>query len=163
MESIVYSRLAFVVLVGILSLIAPTRVAYTERITVDAPIMDVYDDIRLQEHLMRWSTWPKDTKSTCTVEGPYGQVGAKSAFFTKGNRVGHLEGISLKENEEVALTLVGPGLPHHPRLTFELQAIGENLTKVLAPLSSMNCPARSMRSGNLPDCRNGRGRYIARI
>ena len=132
MEIALYGLLAIVALVAVLSLIAPAKVEYTEEITVDAPIKNVYDDIRLQAHLMRWSAWPKETKSTCTVEGPDGQVGAKTAFFTKGKRVGHQEVVGLKENEEVALTLVGPGPPHRPRLTFELRANGENRTKVLA-------------------------------
>lgn len=132
MDIVIYGLLALVILVAILSLAAPTRVAYTEEITVAAPIRDVYDDIRLQEHLMRWSAWPQETRSTCTVEGPDGQVGAKTAFFTKGKRVGYQEVVSLTQDQEVALVLFGPGPPHRPRLTFELRALGDNQTQVLA-------------------------------
>ena len=132
MEYILYGLLGLVVLIGLLSALAPTRVEYTEDITVNAPAAQVYDDIRLQEHLMRWSAWPQETKSTCTVEGPDGKVGAKTAFFTKGKRVGHQEIVSLKENEEVVLTLVGPGPPHKPKLTFELKSLGADRTRVLA-------------------------------
>ncbi|MEL6689301.1 MAG: hypothetical protein AAFP28_03190, partial [Pseudomonadota bacterium] len=84
------------------------------------------------EHLMRWSAWPKETKSTCTVEGADGETGAKTVFFTKGIRVGHQEVVSLKENEEVVLTLVGPGPPHKPKLTFELRPESDRRTRVLA-------------------------------
>lgn len=132
MEIALYGLLALVVLIGLLSALAPTLVAYTEEVLIDAPVSDVYDDIRLQEHLMRWSAWPQETKSTCTVEGPDGQVGTKTAFFTKGKRVGYQEVVSLKQDQEVALVLFGPGPPHRPRLTFELRANGENRTLVLA-------------------------------
>ncbi len=42
-------------LVVFLSALAPTRIAYVETIDIAAPVADVYDDIRLQERLMRWS------------------------------------------------------------------------------------------------------------
>jgi hypothetical protein len=132
MEVALYGLLALIALIGLLSALAPTRVAYTEHVLIDAPVRDVYDDIRLQEHLMRWSAWPQETKSTCTVEGLDGQVGAKTAFFTKGKRVGYQEVVSLKQDQEVAIVLFGPGPPHRPRLTFELQAMGENRTEVVA-------------------------------
>ncbi|MEO0618844.1 MAG: SRPBCC family protein [Pseudomonadota bacterium] len=121
---------ALVAVIAVLAFVAPRRVAYTETITVNAPVGDVYDDIRLQEHLMRWSAWPLETKSTCSVEGNDGTVGAKTAFFTKGKRVGHQEVVALRENKEVALTLVGPGPPHKPRLTFELTPTGSEQTRV---------------------------------
>jgi len=132
MEIAIYGLLALIAVIGLLSALSPTRVAYTEEIVINAPVRDVYDDIRLQEHLMRWSAWPQETKSTCTVEGPDGQVGAKTAFFTKGKRVGHQEIVSLRQDQEVALVLFGPGPPHRPRLTFELRAKGERQTHVLA-------------------------------
>ncbi|WP_224815147.1 SRPBCC family protein [Hasllibacter sp. MH4015] len=132
MEIAFYIVLGLAALVALLSALAPTRVAYTEEISVDAPVEDVYDDIRLQEHLMRWSAWPKQTKSSCSVEGPDGEVGAKTLFFTKGKRVGHQEVVHLKENEEIVLTLVGPGPPHRPKLTFELCPEGDARTRVMA-------------------------------
>ena len=103
MEMALFVLLGLVVLVVLLSALAPTKVEYTEEITVDAPVGNVYDDIRRQEHLMRWSAWPKETKSTCTVEGEDGETGAKTVFFTKGKRVGHQEVVRLKENEEILL------------------------------------------------------------
>ncbi|MEM9880501.1 MAG: hypothetical protein AAF862_14620 [Pseudomonadota bacterium] len=121
-----------ILVVAVLSALAPVRVEYTEELTVNAAAVDVYDDIRLQARLMRWSAWPKETKSTCSVEGKDGQVGTKTLFFTKGKRAGYQEIKSLKENKEVALTLVGPGPPHKPKLTFELQQLAENRTHVCA-------------------------------
>ena len=132
METILYGLLAICILIGLLSALAPSRVQYTEEIMVEASAAEIYDDIRLQEHLMRWSAWPKETNSTCTVEGTDGQVGTKTAFFSKGKRIGHQEVVALKENEEVAMTLVGPGPPHRPRLTFELRPLGNQRTQVLA-------------------------------
>jgi hypothetical protein len=132
MEFALYGLLALIVLIGLLSALSPVRVAYTEEVTINAPVGNVYDDIRLQEHLMRWSAWPQETKSTCTVEGPDGQIGAKTVFFTKGKRVGYQEVVSLKQDQEVALVLFGPGPPHRPRLTFELRALDDNRTQVLA-------------------------------
>lgn len=111
MEIAIYGLLALVAVIGLLSALSPTRVAYTEEILIDAPVRDVYDDIRLQEHLMRWSAWPQETKSTCTVEGPDGEIGAKTAFFTKGKRVGHQEIVRLQQDQVVEMVLFGPGPP----------------------------------------------------
>ncbi|MEM6589906.1 MAG: SRPBCC family protein [Pseudomonadota bacterium] len=132
MEFLLCILLGLIALVAVLSAIAPARVEYTEQIIVDAPVAHVYDDIRLQEHLMRWSAWPKETKSTCTVEGSDGETGTKTVFFTKGKRIGHQEVVHLKENEEVVLTLVGPGPPHKPKLKFELRPEGHGSTCVMA-------------------------------
>ncbi|MEO0635142.1 MAG: SRPBCC family protein [Pseudomonadota bacterium] len=130
MEYAVYAILILVALVACLSALAPTRVEYTESVEIAAPVEQVYDDIRMQERLMRWSAWPAETKSTCAVEGTDGVVGAKTAFFTKGKRVGHQEVVELKDNQLIRLTLVGPGPPHKPELTFELHEIAENATRV---------------------------------
>lgn len=111
-EIALYIVLGLLALITLLSALAPVRVQYIEDIMINAPLGNVYDDIRFQEHLMRWSAWPKETKSTCTVEGKDGEVGAKTVFFTKGKQVGHQEVVRLKENEEVVPTLVGPGPPH---------------------------------------------------
>jgi hypothetical protein len=107
----------FIALILVLAFIAPSRVAYAGGIVVNAPISDVYDDIRPQKHLMRWSAWPQETRPTCGVEGPGGVVGTKAAFFTKGKRVGQQEVVALKENKEVALNLVG--LPPQGHTPFE--------------------------------------------
>ena len=132
MEIVLYVVASLVMIILLLALIAPTRVSYTERISINAPLHQIYDDIRLQEHLMRWSAWPKETNSTCAVEGTDGQVGTRIAFFTKGKRVGHQEIVGFQENTEISLTLVGPGPPHRPSLTFEMKTLDEKQTEVLA-------------------------------
>ena len=126
-----------ILLVALLSALSPTRVEYAEKIVVDAPVADVYDDIRLQDRLMRWSAWPKETNSKCAVDataardGEDGEIGAKTVFFSKGKPAGHQEIIGLKPNEEVAMTLVGPGPPHKPWLAFKLTPLGADRTRVV--------------------------------
>ncbi|MEM1364949.1 MAG: SRPBCC family protein [Pseudomonadota bacterium] len=130
MEILIFALVGLVVLVALLSALAPARVEYTESIEIRAPIEEVYDDIRMQERLMRWSAWPAETNSTCALEGVDGLVGARTAFFNKGKRVGHQEVMKLKDNQLVSLTLVGPGPPHKPELTFQLHEIADNRTRV---------------------------------
>lgn len=117
MELLLAGGGGLIALIVVLAFVAPSRVAYTKRVVVNTPISDVYDDIRLQKHLMRLSAWPQETRSTCGVEGPGGVVGTKTALFTKGKRVGHQEIVALKENKEVALNLVG--LPPQGDTPFE--------------------------------------------
>lgn len=137
MELLLVLAGGLVLLVVLLSALAPTRLAYTEEVIVAAPVSDVYDDIRLQERLMRWSAWPKETNSTCALdtsaafEGADGTVGARTVFFSKGKRIGHQEIVALEEDQTVAMVLEGPGPPHRPRLTFRLSPAGERRTLVV--------------------------------
>lgn len=127
------SLAALIVLVAVLSAIAPVRVTYQETIDVNAPHDQIYDDIRLQDHLMRWSAWPAETNSTCTVEpgeGGDGQVGARTVFYSKGKRFGHQEVVALTPNREVTLTLESKGPPHTPTLKFILTPKSETQTRV---------------------------------
>ncbi|MEM1030082.1 MAG: SRPBCC family protein [Myxococcota bacterium] len=124
---------ALLLVVIILSALAPTRVTYEETIDVDAPAEHVFDDIRLQDRLMRWSAWPGETKSQCAVAaGPDGDgaVGARTVFVSKGRAVGHQEIVRIVGRREVAMTLVGPGPPHEPSLRFELEALTPTSTRV---------------------------------
>ncbi|MEM9411235.1 MAG: hypothetical protein AAGA30_08985, partial [Planctomycetota bacterium] len=101
---------------------------------------DIYDDIRFQDRLMRWSAWPKETGSTCSVDeakATDGTLGARTAFFSKGKQIGFQEIVCLKENAEVALTLEGPGPPHKPMLRFILDSEGDNKTRVTAHFVNM--------------------------
>lgn len=110
----------------------PKRVRYTESIEIDAPTGAIYDHIRLQERLMRWSAWPSETGSSCACEGVDGQVGARTVFFTKtGDRFGHQEVIALDPGRRVELALQSKGPPQRTKLAFELQPLSENRTKVL--------------------------------
>ncbi|MEL6111056.1 MAG: hypothetical protein AAFU85_34035, partial [Planctomycetota bacterium] len=95
---------ALMALVSALSLLSPTRVEYSEGILIDAPAHQVYDDIRFQSRLMRWSAWPKETGSKCSVDegkAADGFVGTRTAFFSKGKQIGFQEVVDLKKNQEV--------------------------------------------------------------
>ncbi len=110
----------------------PKRVRYTETIDIDAPAADIYDHIRFQERLMRWSAWPSETGSTCACEGVDGDVGARTVFFTKkGDRFGHQEVTALDPGRRVELALESKGPPQRTKLAFELQPLGESRTWVL--------------------------------
>ncbi|MEO1284551.1 MAG: hypothetical protein AAFV92_06700 [Pseudomonadota bacterium] len=121
----------------VLSALSPTRLEYTETITINAPVGDVYDDIRFQDRLMRWSAWPRETKSKCavdtghTIEGEDGTVGTRTVFFSKGKAMGFQEIQSLKPNHSVSFTLEGAGPPHFPIMVFTLEEQGPNQTKVV--------------------------------
>lgn len=121
--------------VSLLSLLSPTRVEYTEEILIAAAPNEIYDDIRFQDRLMRWSAWPKETGSTCSVDeakSTDGTLGARTAFFSKGKQVGFQEIVDLKENSEVTLTLEGPGPPHEPTLRFTIAQHEDNRSRVTA-------------------------------
>ncbi|PSN15235.1 hypothetical protein C7293_08070 [filamentous cyanobacterium CCT1] len=114
-----------------LVLLLPNVVRYSEKIVVNAPIAEVYDNIRLQERLMSWSAWPEATGSTCSLENADGTVGARTVFFNQGKRFGHQEIIDLKPNQKVSLTLVNSGpLKHTPYLDFDLRALAKDQTEV---------------------------------
>ena len=131
MEIIVLGLLLFAVLILALVIFLPNAVRYSEKIIVNAPIEEVYDNIRLQERLMLWSAWPEATGSTCSVENTDGNIGARTVFFNKGERFGHQEIIDLKPNQKVSMTLVNSGpLKHTPYLDFNLRALSKTQTEV---------------------------------
>ncbi|MEL6225724.1 MAG: hypothetical protein AAFR01_01725 [Pseudomonadota bacterium] len=125
------------VLIILLSALSPTKLEYTETININAPVGDVYDDIRFQDRLMRWSAWPKETKSKCavdtghTIEGEDGSVGTRTVFFSKGKAMGFQEIQSLKPNHSVSFTLEGAGPPHFPTMVFKLEELAPEKTKVV--------------------------------
>jgi len=122
------------VLVVVLSALSPVRVAYTEHIDIEAPVADVFDDIRLQERLMRWSAWPSETGSQCAVDpgpnGADGTEGARTVFVSRGRPAGHQVITRIVDQREVAMTLVGPGPPHRPSMRFELEPLGPGRCRV---------------------------------
>jgi len=112
---------AVAILSGLLMIavfLTPTVVSYTEEALIEAPVGEVFDNVRFQERLMLWSAWPSTTKSTCICEGQDGELSAKTVFFSKGKRFGHQEVTALSENASVELTLHGAGPPQKPVLTF---------------------------------------------
>ena len=124
-------------LVILLSALSPTKLEYQETITINAPIGDIYDDIRFQDRLMRWSAWPKETKSKCaadtghTLKGEDGTVGTRTVFFSKGKAMGFQEIRSIKPNHSVSFTLAGAGPPHFPTMVFTLEELSPEKTKVV--------------------------------
>ena len=131
MEIALYGLLLLTVVLLVLVIFLPNVVRYSEQIIVNAPIKQVYDNIRLQADLMQWSAWPEATGSTCSVENIDGTVGARTVFFSKGKRFGHQEIIDLEPNHKVSMTLVNDGpLKHTPYLDFDLRTISDSQTEV---------------------------------
>ncbi|MEM9308815.1 MAG: hypothetical protein AAGA74_16100 [Pseudomonadota bacterium] len=133
-------------LIILLSALSPRKLEYTEAITVNATVGDVYDDIRFQTRLMRWSAWPKETKSKCavdtghTIEGEDGTVGTRTVFFSKGKAMGFQEIQSLKPNHSVTFTLEGAGPPHFPTMVFTLEELSPEKTKVVLAFTNRMPP-----------------------
>ncbi len=69
-----------VVLLLMLVIFLPNAVRDSEKIVVNVPAEQVYDNIRWQARLMQWSPWPEATGSTCSVENTDGRVGARTIF-----------------------------------------------------------------------------------
>jgi hypothetical protein len=131
MEILLFGLLFFVVLMITLAIVLPNVVRYSEKIAVDAPIGQTYDNIRFQKRLMEWSAWPEATGATCSLENTDGEIGARTVFFNQGKRFGYQEIIDLKPNQKVSMTLVNSGpLKHTPYLDFDLHPISENQTEV---------------------------------
>jgi uncharacterized protein YndB with AHSA1/START domain len=114
-------------------LLVPKEVSYVEEIIVQAPAAEVYDNIRFQARLMRWSAWPTETRSDCTVEGPAGEVGARTVFLRSGGheRFGHQEVSALEPGRRVELRLTSKGPPQDPILAFELEPLADGATRVV--------------------------------
>lgn len=131
MSWLIYASLAAVG-AGTAVFATPKRVRYTDTIDIDAPAGDIYDHIRFQARLMRWSAWPSETGSSCLCEGMDGAVGARTVFMTKkGDRFGHQEVTALDPGRRVELALESKGPPQRTKLAFELQPLGDSRTRVL--------------------------------
>ena len=123
------------------AVLVPRRVSYTESVVIAAAQRDVYDHIRLQARLMRWSAWPVETGSSCACEGIDGEVGARTVFYTRaGKRFGHQEVISLVPGQRVVLGLVSKGPPQRPVLTFDLEPFEGNQTHVVLTFDNRIMP-----------------------
>ncbi|MEL6262373.1 MAG: SRPBCC family protein [Cyanobacteria bacterium J06626_6] len=131
MNLILLGLLLLAILLIALVFFLPNVIYYTEKIVVAAPAEQVYDNIRSQTDLMKWSAWPEETGSTCEVENTDGEVGARTVFFNKGKRFGHQEIIALEPNKKVSMTLVDSGpLKHTPYLDFHLRSLSDTETEV---------------------------------
>ena len=129
----VVGGLALLLAGGIAAVFAtPRHVRYSEALEIVAPAGEVYDHIRLQARLMRWSAWPSETGSSCAVEGVDGALGARTVFYDRsGKRFGHQEVVRLEPGRRVELTLTSKGPPQRPRLAFELNALAADRTRVV--------------------------------
>lgn len=110
--------------------LVPTKVRYTESLTIDAASKQLYDNTRLQSRLMEWSAWPSETGSTCSCENTDGEVGARTVFFSKGKRFGYQEVTRLIDGQVVELALISKGPPQKPVLRFEFLPLGAARTEV---------------------------------
>ncbi|MEO1485023.1 MAG: SRPBCC domain-containing protein [Bacteroidota bacterium] len=121
------------ILISLLIILLPDKVQYIESIKVNAPVDVVYDAIRFQEHLMRWSAWPEETNSLCAVKNVDGQIGAQTIFMDKKQKqFGYQEVTTLVENEKIGFFLKSFVAPFEKdvRLDFILKEITEDVTEV---------------------------------
>ena len=108
------------------------NVCYSESVVINTSASELYNHIRLQERLMRWSAWPSVTGSTCTREGADGEIGAQTVFFDKkGNRFGYQEIVSLDVDKRVEFKLKSKGPEQQTKLWFELEPLSATQTKVM--------------------------------
>ena len=108
----------------------PTTVQYTETLVIEASARDLYDHTRLQARLMEWSAWPSETGSTCESENTDGEVGARTVFFSKGQRFGYQEVTRLIDGQSVELALFSKGPPQKPVLRFDFLQLSPSRTEV---------------------------------
>lgn len=110
--------------------LTPTTVRYTETLVIDASAQDLYDNTRLQARLMEWSAWPSETGSTCACENADGVVGARTVFFSKGQRFGYQEVTRLSDGRSVELALFSKGPPQKPVFRFDFVPLSASRTEV---------------------------------
>ena len=122
-----------VLLVGLLGVgLAPTRVGYSERVTVDAPADRVFAHIACQQDLMAWSAWPAATGMSCRVEGADARVGARLVYLKNGRPMGDQTVTELVPGERVVLALSDPTpFGQVPVVAFDVTARGPDRSEVV--------------------------------
>ena len=108
MNTILYILAALVLLIVLLALIAPKSYAVSRSITIDKPIADVYNYLKLMKNQDHWSPWQeRDPDMKKTFTGTDGEVGFISAWESDHKQVGsgEQEIVGLKENEEITTHL----------------------------------------------------------
>jgi len=111
----------------------PDKVRYVESVVINSDVKSAYDAIREQKQLMKWSAWPRETKSSCQVENEDGKIGAKMTYLNKkGRKFGYQEVIELEASHKVAFYLKSFVAPFEKdvRLTFYLREKAPELTEV---------------------------------
>jgi len=123
--------LGILVALIILSLKLPTKIQYIEEVEINAPVSKVYDAIRFQDQLMRWSAWPAETNSQCAVKNMDGHVGAQTVYLQKGKQFGYQEVTELVKNEKVGFYLTSRApFEQDTRMYLFLSEINDAETKV---------------------------------
>lgn len=130
---LVWGLIAAVPLTGVLAaFVTPRVVEYVETIEIKGKARDIFDAIRFQARLMEWSAWPPETGSACAVEGPDGEMGARTVFMQKnGARFGHQEIVTIQDGVSVGFVLKSKGPPHKPQLDFHVVPVDADTTRVV--------------------------------
>jgi len=130
---VVWGLVAAVPLAGVLAaFVTPRVVEYVETIEIKGKARHIYDAIRFQARLMEWSAWPPETGSAGAVEGPDGELGARTVFMQKnGTCFGHQEIIALDDGVSVGFVLQSKGPPQKPQLHFHLVPVDSDTTRVV--------------------------------
>ncbi|MBX7481701.1 SRPBCC family protein [Qipengyuania qiaonensis] len=138
MDILVTVAIGAILIIALAVVLVPPEVDYEERILVAAPAPEIYDHIRYQSRLMQWSAWPSETGSDCGVEGSDGALGAKTIYLDrKGNRFGEQEVTRLEQDRLVELTLTSKGPPQRPVVTFRLEPVDQQSTRVILHFTNL--------------------------
>ncbi|MDJ0644943.1 MAG: SRPBCC family protein [Flavobacteriaceae bacterium] len=108
MNTLLYILVGLVLLIVVLALIAPKSYAVSRSITVNKPIGEVYNYLKLMKNQDHWSPWQeRDPDMKKTFTGNDGEVGFISAWESEHKQVGsgEQEIVGLKENEEITTHL----------------------------------------------------------
>lgn len=129
---VIISICAAIIIGLIIAVVATPRIVeYVETTTIDAPRRAVYDAIRRQSYLMKWSAWPSETGSACKVLGEDGVVGAQTVFLDKkGSKFGYQEVTQMTKDASVSFMLESKGPPHLPVMHFYLSDLDDDKTHV---------------------------------
>jgi len=107
MKKILYVIGSLVVIVGVLSLLAPNDFKVERTVSINAPASLVYSNISFFEKHQNWSPWnEKDPDLKYWIDGEDGKVGA--IYNWEGDEnvgVGEQELTALKENESVEMKI----------------------------------------------------------
>ncbi|MEM6822690.1 MAG: SRPBCC family protein [Verrucomicrobiota bacterium] len=113
-------------------ILTPRVVEYVESVEIRSCPETVYDSIRFQRDLMRWSAWPTETGSRCQTDGTDGEIHAKTIFLDKkGTAFGYQSITEVIQNQKISFSLESKGPPHIPTLDFHIIPIDNQLTRVL--------------------------------
>lgn len=132
LTSLIVLALGILLAMLLASIIVPRVVEYVEETEIAAPAAQVHEAIRQQSVLMRWSAWPSETGSDCSVTGTDGEVGARTVFLDRqGRQFGFQEITAVTPGIAVSFLLQSKGPPHKPTMVFYTIPQGAQRTRVL--------------------------------